>query len=131
MMLGISYWKFILYLRIRCVKKPLGMYACKTFDPIEKDLLDLDITPTQRGATWYVECQEYGGSLPRELMDLDVNTTKALCQFIIDTVGKKPIYVPEKESVIWLTMFAKINYEIKIMFGQIRFIGLKRTTALC
>ena len=86
--------------------------------------MDLRIIPTTEGRGFLVHLEDHDCSkLPIELKYVDPITAKGICQFMIDH-NRGSICVTEDEKSIWEELFGKINYEISIRGGRLRFKGL-------
>jgi hypothetical protein len=119
-----SFYRVASYLRINGEKAPLGFFRVRNINPIKDDLVDLNIVPTRQGKDYLIHVEDHDCSvLPPELRYVDPITAKGICQFIIDNANGF-IYVREEERSIWEGLFSKINYDITIHGGKLRFKGL-------
>ena len=86
--------------------------------------MDLRIVPTTDKNGFLIHVEDHDCSkLPIELKYVDPITAKGLCQFIIDH-NEGSIYVHEDEKSTWEELFSKINYDVSITHGRLRFKGL-------
>lgn len=119
-----SFYRVAAFLRINGNRAPLGFFRVRTINPIKEDLLDLQIVPTREGKSFLIHFEDHDCStLPHDIIYQDPLTIKGLCQFIID-YADGPIYIHPDEQYIWEEMFDRINYDISIRSGKLRFKGL-------
>jgi hypothetical protein len=119
-----SFFRVATYLRLIGEKRPLGFFFIRNLNPIKEDLVDLRVVPTTEGKGFLVHLEDHDCSkLPIELKYIDKITAKGLCQFIVDH-AKEPIYVRDDEASTWKELFSKINYEVDLKGGKLRFRGV-------
>jgi hypothetical protein len=119
-----SFFRVATYLRLNGKKRPLGFFYVRNIDPIQEDLVDLQIIPTTENRGFLIHMEDHDCSkLPVELKYVDRITAKGICQFIVDhnTGG---VVIQDDEAPIWNELFGKINYDIRINHGRLRLKGL-------